>query len=235
MAARKQPASRDLARTQEDILRVATEHFTRAGFYGARVDEIAEDTSTTKRMIYYYFGSKDGLFAAALAQVYADIRSFEESLHLADLSPREAVAHYVSQTIRYHEEHPGLALLARTENVLGGVHIVPESAAGMRRSIVDILDDVLERGRATGDFQPGPTGLELHLAVTALANFRITNAATINALFGFLMRDADRLGHDIDQYIAMMLGWLSTPHLEQVPAGTDPTDDGSPGGVDPQK
>ena len=49
--------ARDLDRTRADILAVATAHFARSGFFGARIDEIAAETATTKRMIYYCFGS----------------------------------------------------------------------------------------------------------------------------------------------------------------------------------
>ena len=49
----------DRERTREEILAVAQREFARKGFNGARVDAIAARTSTTKRMIYYYFGSKE--------------------------------------------------------------------------------------------------------------------------------------------------------------------------------
>lgn len=208
------PASsgtRDLARTQEDILRVATQHFAKVGYYGARVDEIAAETSTTKRMIYYCFGSKDALFTACLERAYADIRAFENDLHLADLDPVDAVATYVAETIRYHEAHPELALLIRTENVLEGEHLAADGAVGAASGIVGVLDAVLERGRASGAFRSDATGVELHLIVSALANYRITNETTIGLLFGYPMRDAARLGHDIDQYRALVLAWLTSP------------------------
>ncbi len=202
-------SGRDLSRTQEDILRVATEHFTRNGYHGARVDEIAAETSTTKRMIYYCFGSKDGLFEACLGRAYGEIRRFEQELHLADLAPREAIARYVSETVRYHEAHPELARLVRAENLLGGVHITVGGMAPLSQPIVETLDEVLSRGRASGEFVDSVTGLDLHLVVSALGNFRITNEPTIRALFGRSMRDEDLFEHDIDQYVAMTLGWLT--------------------------
>lgn len=208
------PAPRDLERTKADILDVATQHFTRNGFYGARVDEIAEETSTTKRMIYYCFGSKDGLFSACLHAAYAGIREHERGLHLEDMPPAAAIDAYVRGTIRYHEAHPELALLVRSENTLGAVHLV-DGEASANRSIVDALDAVVARGRDSGEFRPDATGIDVHVAVTALANFRITNQATIAALFGFATRDPDRLDHDLDQYADMVLGWLSSPRRSE--------------------
>ena len=52
---------RDKERTRADILAVATREFADKGYTGARVDEIAARTSTTKRMIYYYFTGKKQL------------------------------------------------------------------------------------------------------------------------------------------------------------------------------
>ena len=48
--------------TRHNILEVATEEFADKGFAGARIDEIAERTHTTKRMLYYYFTDKEGLY-----------------------------------------------------------------------------------------------------------------------------------------------------------------------------
>ena len=58
------PRTNDPERTMADILEVATREFAEKGLAGARIDEIAEATRTSKRMIYYYFGSKEGLYIA---------------------------------------------------------------------------------------------------------------------------------------------------------------------------
>lgn len=49
-------------KTREDILQAAVAEFVAHGLTGARVDAIAERTKTSKRMIYYYFGSKEQLY-----------------------------------------------------------------------------------------------------------------------------------------------------------------------------
>jgi len=65
-AARTPSRTNDPARTMAGILEVATAEFANKGLSGARIDEIAAATRTSKRMIYYYFGSKDGLYLAVL-------------------------------------------------------------------------------------------------------------------------------------------------------------------------
>src|SRR3954464_7727599 len=82
---------RDAARTRAELLAVATAEFADHGFSGARVDEIAARTRTTKRMIYYYFGSKRGLYLAVLEHAYAGIRSLESGLDVDHLDPARAI------------------------------------------------------------------------------------------------------------------------------------------------
>jgi AcrR family transcriptional regulator len=61
------PATRDPQRTRRQILDAAAAEFCEAGPAGARIDSIAAAAGVNKRMLYHYFGSKDGLFAAVLA------------------------------------------------------------------------------------------------------------------------------------------------------------------------
>src|SRR5271168_5075480 len=98
--------SRDPERTQSEILDVATREFGERGYAGARVDEIAKQTRTTKRMLYYYFGSKEGLFVAVLERAYAAIRQAEQSVDLEHLDPVAAIRRLTELTFDHHESHP---------------------------------------------------------------------------------------------------------------------------------
>src|ERR1700710_602525 len=93
----------DPEQTKRNIIDIATEEFSAMGLAGARVDAIAERTNTTKRMLYYYFGSKDGLYAAVLEKVYGDIRAFEQALKLDELDANEGMAELVGFTFDYHD------------------------------------------------------------------------------------------------------------------------------------
>ena len=91
-SARKAPKrTNDPERTMAGIMAVATAEFAAKGLAGARIDAIAAATHTSKRMIYYYYGSKEGLYLAVLEDAYRRIRATEAELHLADLSPVEAL------------------------------------------------------------------------------------------------------------------------------------------------
>src|SRR5918994_550957 len=88
----------DPERVKQDILKIATEEFARNGLAGARVNAIADRTRTTKAMIYYYFGSKEGLFAAVIEAAYGRIRAAEAALELDALGPEEALRRLVEFT-----------------------------------------------------------------------------------------------------------------------------------------
>src|ERR1700733_2707759 len=94
------PADGDRAAdaTRANILSVAMEEFADKGLSGARVDEIAERTHTTKRMIYYYFGSKEGLYRAVLEEAFRSIRANEAQTRAPELPPLAALRRLVEFT-----------------------------------------------------------------------------------------------------------------------------------------
>src|SRR5207248_4149065 len=108
---------RDPVRTQAEILDVATREFAEHGYSGARVDEIAERTRTTKRMLYYYFGSKEGLYTTVLERAYAEIRAAEQTVDVEHLAPLAAIRRLAELTFDHHEAHPEFIRLVSIENV----------------------------------------------------------------------------------------------------------------------
>ncbi|MEV7972519.1 TetR family transcriptional regulator [Cellulomonas sp. NPDC089187] len=181
--------TRDPDRTRHEILSAAIEEFSDKGLLGARVDAIAERIQTTKRMIYYYFGSKEGLYRAALAESYRRTRAREQDLGLADMPPEQALRELVRSTLHYDATHEPFVRLVLFENLLGGEAItqLDEEDRALNRGALDLLDDVLARGRAEGVFRDdvsAPTALDVHQVISSLAFFRTANRATFRELFG---------------------------------------------------
>jgi AcrR family transcriptional regulator len=61
----------DATDARSRILRAALQEFSRKGISGGRVDAIARAAKANKQLIYYYFGSKRGLFRAVLTAATA--------------------------------------------------------------------------------------------------------------------------------------------------------------------
>src|SRR3954447_9315529 len=147
---------RDAERTRREILEVATREFSEHGYSGGRVDEIAAQTRTTKRMIYYYFESKEGLYAAVLEQAYAAIRREEQAIDVEQLDPKAAIRRLAELTFDHHESHPEFIRLVAIENIHHAKHLarLPDLET-LGSPATRLIEAILARGRADGTFRRG--------------------------------------------------------------------------------
>ena len=130
---------------------MATNEFATHGFAGARVDEIAAQTRTTKRMIYYYFESKEGLFVAVLERAYGTIRSAEQAVDVDDLDPPAAIRRLAELTFDHHESHPDFIRLVSIENIHHGEHMTKSATLrNLNSPAIELIQRILERGYASG-------------------------------------------------------------------------------------
>lgn len=174
----------DPDKTRADILAVAFKEFAERGFAGARVDEIAAQTRTSKRMIYYYFESKEGLYRAVLEECYRRIRSIENKLDLEHLPPLEALRLLVTSTFDYQEAHPDFIRLVMVENINHGEHIGQlQDFYALNAGVIDQIKRVCERGAAEGVMRRGVDPVDLHMTISALCFFNVSNRHTFSRIF----------------------------------------------------
>ncbi len=174
----------DPERTMAEILSVATKEFADKGLAGARIDEIAAATRTSKRMIYYYFGNKDGLYVAVLEAAYGRMRQIEAALHLKDLTPEMALQNLVEFTYDHHQSNEDFIRLVMSENVNRGEYLGQSKAIQkLNGSALETIDDLYTRGVKQGVFKKGLTPLEIHSAISALTFFNVSNRHTFGLIF----------------------------------------------------
>jgi AcrR family transcriptional regulator len=180
-----QPRSPDAERTRLDIIAAARAEFVEKGLTGASVNEIAARTRTTKPMIYYYFGSKEKLYAAVMEEAYGGMRDVERNLQLEHLPPVEAMRRLVEVTFDYHADNPDFVRLISIENTHFARHIAGSPTIAPRNSaIIDIIRALLKRGVKDGAFRKGVDPIDLHLLISSLAFYRVSNRHTWGAIFG---------------------------------------------------
>jgi len=164
-----EPKKRDATLTRQAILAAAREEFAAHGLSGARVDAIAARTNAVKRMIYYYFGSKEGLYLAVLEAAYAEIRRVEQDLALDALAPQDAIRRLIEFTFDYDEANPDFIRLITIENIHRGQHVAGSDAIrAINRSALTTLEGILDRGRASGVFRRGVDALDVHMMISAV-------------------------------------------------------------------
>ncbi len=177
--------SRDPAATQRAILDAALIEFSDNGLSGARVDAIAARTGTNVRMIYYYFGSKDGLYRAVLEQCYAAMRAAEAALRLDALPPAEAIRRMTEFVFDYHAADPRFARLVSIENIHRAEHIARSGTMqGLNVTVITTIAGILARGQAEGLFRTDADPIGVHLLITGFCFFRVANRYTLGTIFG---------------------------------------------------
>lgn len=205
-----EPRQRDADRSQQAILLAARDEFAAHGLGGARVDRIAERAGVNKRLLYYYFENKDSLFVAVLEDAYRQIRDAERQLHLADLAPADAIRKLTEFTWNYYLEHPEFLTLLNSENLHAGRHLERSTQVQPLNSpLIQTLAEVLERGRASGEFRGGVDPLQLYISIAGLSYFYLSNKHTLSAIFGRNLMSAkarsERLSHICDVVLGYVL------------------------------
>ncbi len=192
--ARPTPQRRNPDRVRKDILAAAWEEFVEKGLSGARVDEIAARTATSKRMIYYYFGDKEGLYLAVLEDVYSGMRAAETAIDPVATGPVAALARLAGLTFDYHAANPGFVRMVMIENIHHGRHLARSKAiAELNLSAISTIRAIYARGLAEGLFRPGLDPLDIHLTISAPAFYNVSNRASIRQVFGHDMGEPGAL------------------------------------------
>lgn len=170
---------RDAEATKARILKAAKAEFAANGLGGARVDEIAAKADANKRMLYHYFGSKEGLFKAVLEEAYLDIRDAEQELQLDHLDPEEALETLVRFTWDYYLANPEFLTLVNSENLHKARHLKEsERIKVVSRRFVDMMGALLDRGARVGVFRSGVDPVQLNITIAALGYYYLTNRFT---------------------------------------------------------
>lgn len=169
---------------KRDILAVAVSEFAARGLSGARVDDIAARTRTSKRMIYYYFGDKQGLYTQALEAAYLEVREGEASLHLGHLPPVEALSTLVSFTFDHHRDNPDFIRMVMIENIHNAEALaVSKKIRELNVGAIEKLRDICSRGELEGVFRKDLDPVALHWQISAASFFNVSNRPTFSALF----------------------------------------------------
>ena len=178
------PRGRDAEATKARILQAAKAEFARLGLAGARVDEIADKAAANKRMIYHYFGSKERLFQLVLEEAYLDIRGAEKELNLDELPAMQALEKLVTFTWDYYLANPEFITLVNSANLHRAKHLKESTRLRTAsRSLIDLIEGLLDRGVKEGVFRRGVNPLQLNITIAAVGYYYLTNRFTGEVLF----------------------------------------------------
>ncbi|WP_434668264.1 TetR/AcrR family transcriptional regulator [Paraburkholderia sp. A3BS-1L] len=208
-ATAKPPKQRDPEVTRARILEAAKMEFAKLGLAGARVEAIATRSKANKRMIYHYFGSKEGLFVAVLEDAYADIRMAELKLDLDHLSPEEAIVALTTHTWNYYLKNPEFMTLVSSENLYKARHLKKSARfTELHHDFISMLQRILDRGVEARVFRSGVDARQLHITMAAIGYYYLTNRHTSGLIFDIDFMSKDALKARLDFNIETVLRLL---------------------------
>lgn len=204
------PRSADAEKTRHDIIAAAYAEFAEKGLSGTSMNEIAARTRTSKPMIYYYFQSKEQLYAEVMEAAYGGMRDVEQGLELDHLPPVEAMRRLIEVTYDYHFENPNYVRLISIENIHRARHITGSTALEARNAaIIEIVRVLLQRGAQEGTFRSGLDPIDVHLLISALSFYRVSNRYTWAVLFGRDLQAEEHVAAQRRMTVEAVLSYLA--------------------------
>lgn len=174
----------DALSLKEKIFAAAITVFAGHGVSGARLEQIATEAQTTKRMVVYYFKTKEQLYLAVLQHVYARIRETEQQLGLENVPPVEALVKLVKWSVRFHATHADFIRVICMENMQRGKWLKKSGQLKpLNRTALSILEDILQRGQQQGIFQAGLEARDVHRLISSVSFYQVSNFYTFSSLF----------------------------------------------------
>ena len=171
--------------TRDAILKAATKVFAKYGYDGGSVEKISRAAKSYDRMIYYYFGSKEGLFIAVLEGIYQRMDDAEAALDLDTTRPVDALTDVIRFVLGYYRRNPEFVTLLNTENLHKGRHISKSLRAREYSSrAVAIIAEILQSGAAQGLFRTDLVARDIYLLIAATGYFYTANRHTLTAFLG---------------------------------------------------
>lgn len=202
---------RDPERTRRAILEAAVREFATRGIGGARVSRIAETAGVNKRMLYHYFGNKEGLYIAALESVYGAIRERELALDVDRLGPRDGMKALIATVWRHFLEHPEFVSLLNSENLHRARHVAKSSRIrSLQSPLLAMIEKLLARGVAAGLFRPGVDPVQLYLSIAGLCYFYVSNRYTLSVVFERDLMAPRALRRRLTHVTEMVLAYLES-------------------------
>jgi AcrR family transcriptional regulator len=205
-------AKRDPAGMQRRILDAARAEFATHGFGGGRVERISRRAGTVDRMLYYYFGSKDGLFRAVLEDSYEQLGRAEQQLELSGVDALEGMRQLIAFTWDYYLAHPEFIRLLNSENLYRGEHVKKSRRVkALSFPLLSVLADLLERGARQRRFRNGIDPVDIYITIAALGYFYLSNRYTLTRFLGVDLMASARRQRWLEHITSVVLDHVALP------------------------
>jgi TetR/AcrR family transcriptional regulator len=178
------PQKRDADATRTKILQAALCEFSERGLPAASTDSIAGRCGVNKRMIYYYFGSKEGLYLSALESVFEKFVALEKTIEVEHLEPAAAIEAMINIKIDYYLENPHFVSFLAMENFYKARYLRKSKKLHMFKTpLTDVIARILKRGQSRGQFRQDVDPVDFYVSMCALCIMYFSNQHSLGVIF----------------------------------------------------
>src|SRR5258708_36969288 len=179
------PQKRNADATRARILKAALSEFSERGLSATSTDDIAARCGVNKRMIYYYFVSKEGLYLSALETVFEKLVALEKEIEVEHLEPAAAIEAMINLKIDYYLENPHFVSFLTMENFYKARHLrKSKKLSTFKTPLTDVIARILKRGQLSGQFRQDVEPVDFYISICALCIMYFSNQHTLGLIFG---------------------------------------------------
>lgn len=196
-------------KTKQDIFNAAEMEFAEKGFYGARIDDIAENSGANKASIYKYYTDKENLYKEVFYAVY-DRFSIEEQALCEDigLSWREKIRRFIKLDFNFLAKNPTYVRLLMWENLNHGRAYKARGVDKPKERILQGLRSIVQEAGEECTLRPTVTAENLLQTVYGCGFNYFTNMDTLSGVLGKDLSDSKVMNERIEAVSDMVIAYL---------------------------
>jgi AcrR family transcriptional regulator len=180
---------RDPVRTKQSLLTAGIQLFASRGFHGVSVDEIVAAAGCNKRMLYHYFGDKEGLYAAVLQAVYARLEQVEMQPMAKDAATADVIREIMARYFDFLSHDPEFVNLLLWENLNDGRVLARHPHLLTKAPVLALLREILEAAHRRGELDDVGDVRHLLILMIGMCFIYFSNRHTLRQSVGL---DIDR-------------------------------------------
>lgn len=199
---------RNSEKSRKDILLAAENQFSEKGFYGARVDEIAELAKINKRMIYEYYENKETLYKSVLYEVYQRIENSEKEILKKDLEGKALIEEIIITYFDFLQNNPTFVNILSWENLNKAKYMEELPLEQVRRQTLNVFCQKITEGKQKGVFSKEIDEWQVMMSLIMICYSNFSNRYTLSRLFSKNLMDKDILEERKKHTLEMVLSYM---------------------------
>lgn len=185
--------TRNPEKTRAKLLQAGRDLFALRGFSGVAVDEIVAAAGCNKRMLYHYFGNKEGIYLAVLREVFATLEAVEADYTAANDDPRVALRKLIASYFKFLRNNSDFTRLLMWENLNQGKCFAEHPDLLSKSPILEYLDKIIQQAKLEAGNGFEGDARRLLIAIIGLCYVPFSNCHTLRHSIGIDLTQTSEL------------------------------------------